>query len=167
MPAAAARLGPDAPFPKATHDNKTSEQRMARLWLTIGASGGAMTVLLGAFGAHAVRGHVAESLLATWETATSYLGMHSMALLVCGLLLRHQPDLRSIAGAAWGFLLGSVLFSGSLFLLVLSDERSWGVITPFGGLTLIAAWCMLAVGAWQSGGRKEASNREGRRTAGR
>ena len=122
---------------------------MARLWLGLGALGGLLSVALGAFGAHALRGRVAEDLIATWGTATTYLGIHAIALLVCGLLVLQRPGLRLVTAAAWAFLIGTLLFSGSLVILVLTGTRAWGALTPFGGLALILAWGLLAAGAWR------------------
>lgn len=115
----------------------------------MGAICGGLAVGLGAFGAHALHDRVEASLLGTWETATSYLGLHAVALLVCGLALSQRPGgARLIDAAAWSFLIGSLLFSGSLYLLVLSGVRAWGAVTPVGGITLIVGWVLLAAGAW-------------------
>ncbi|WP_242464272.1 DUF423 domain-containing protein [Thiococcus pfennigii] len=122
---------------------------MARVWLVLGALGGLLSVALGAFGAHALRDHLAEGLIATWETATTYLGMHAIALLVCGLLALQRPGLGLIGAAAWTFLVGTLVFSGSLLALVLTGARAWGAVTPFGGVALLLAWGLLAVGAWR------------------
>jgi uncharacterized membrane protein YgdD (TMEM256/DUF423 family) len=123
---------------------------MARWWITLGAVFGLLTVSLGAFGAHGLRGRVASELLVTWGTAADYLGLHALALLACGLLALHAPGSRLIAAAAWCFVLGSLLFSGSLFALVLTGLRGLGAITPFGGTLLIAGWALLALGAWRN-----------------
>jgi uncharacterized membrane protein YgdD (TMEM256/DUF423 family) len=123
---------------------------MARIWLTVGAVYGLLSVALGAFGAHGLRGRVAENLLATWGTGADYLGMHALALLACGLLALHLPGSRLVGAAGWCFAIGSLLFSGSLFALVLSGVRGLGAITPFGGTLLIAGWGLLALGAWRN-----------------
>ena len=122
---------------------------MARIWLSLGAVYGLLTVALGAFGAHALRGRVAADLLATWGTAADYLGMHALALLACGLLALHAPGSRLLAGAGWSLAIGCFLFSGSLFALVLSGVRGLGAITPFGGMLLVLGWGLLALGAWR------------------
>lgn len=122
---------------------------MAQPWLSIGAVGGLLTVALGAFAAHGLGTRIDAELLAIWETATHYLGFHALALLLCGFLLLHRPGVRLIQGAAWGFLIGTLVFSGSLYLLVLTGTRTWGAFTPFGGVALIAAWALLAAGSWR------------------
>ena len=123
---------------------------MARIWLTLGAVWGLLTVALGAFGAHGLRGRVADDLLVTWGTGADYLGMHALAFLACGLLALHIPGSRLIGAAAWCFVVGSLLFSGSLFALVLTGMRGLGAVTPFGGTLLIAGWALLALGAWRN-----------------
>ena len=122
---------------------------MARIWLTLGAVWGLLTVALGAFGAHGLRGRVADDLLVTWGTGADYLGMHALALLACGMLALHVPGSRLIGAAGWCFVVGSLLFSGSLFALVLTGVRGLGAVTPFGGTLLIAGWALLALGAWR------------------
>ena len=122
---------------------------MARVWLTLGAVYGLLTVSLGAFGAHGLRGRVADELLVTWGTGADYLAFHALALLACGLLTLHVPGSRLIPAAASCFALGSLVFSGSLFLLVLSGVRALGAITPFGGFLLICGWGLLALGSWR------------------
>jgi len=121
----------------------------ARLWLTLGAACGFLTVSLGAFGAHGLKGRIAADLIANWGTAANYLGMHGAAILACGLLLLLRPQAPLIRAAAWCFLIGVSLFSGSLFLMALTDVRMLGIVTPFGGVTLLAGWALLAVGAWR------------------
>lgn len=122
---------------------------MPRIWLTLGAIYGLLSVGLGAFGAHGLRGRVAEQMLVTWGTGADYLGMHALALLACGLIALHIPGSRLIDAAAWCFAIGSILFSGSLFALVLTGVGGLGAITPFGGTLLIAGWALLALGAWR------------------
>jgi uncharacterized membrane protein YgdD (TMEM256/DUF423 family) len=122
---------------------------MARLWLTLGAIFGLLTVSLGAFGAHGLRARVAADLLVTWGTAADYLGLHAFALLTCGLLLLHRPGSGLVGAAAWCFAIGGLVFSGSLFALVLTGVRGLGAITPFGGTLLIVGWGLLAAGAWR------------------
>ncbi|CRI64492.1 conserved membrane hypothetical protein [Thiocapsa sp. KS1] len=120
-----------------------------RFWLMTGAAGGFLTVALGAFGAHGLRDLVSAERLANWATATHYLGLHALAILACGLWLLQRPDDRLIHRAAGAFMVGILLFSGSLFALVLTDQRAIGMITPIGGLFLLVAWSLLLVGAWR------------------
>lgn len=123
---------------------------MGRLFLVLAGGVGAAGVVLGAFGAHALRARLAPDLLEVWQTAVQYHMWHALALLAAGLLLLHQPHGRWLEAAGWGFLAGVLVFSGSLYLMALTGWRGLGAVTPFGGLALIAAWIMLGVGAWRS-----------------
>ena len=124
---------------------------MKRIFLTCGALYGALAVALGAFGAHALKARLAPELLAHWGTATQYLALHALALLATGMLMERQPPRRSLALAGQAFLLGTTIFSGSLFLRVLLDMPSWGMVTPLGGALLILGWMLLAFGLWRQG----------------
>lgn len=123
----------------------------ASLWMTLGAVGGLLTVALGAFGAHGLKSRVDPALLANWNTAADYLGLHALALLACGLTLLHRPEAGLVNWAGWAFLIGVCLFSGSLFAMTLTGLRQLGMITPIGGVLLILAWALLAVGAARLG----------------
>ena len=105
----------------------------------------ALSVALGAFGAHALRRRLPEERLDTFETAARYQMVHALALLVIGLSGAGfvQTDLALVAG--WLLVAGIALFSGSLYLLVLSGNRRWGAITPLGGLCFIAGWICLGI----------------------
>ncbi len=140
-----------------------SEKQMnrPRIWLTTGAVCGFVTVALGAFGAHGLRDLVSPERLANWATATDYLGLHALAILACGLWLLQRPDDGLVHRAAGAFLVGILLFSGSLFVLVLTDQRAIGMITPIGGVLLLAGWALLVVGAWRARGRDDADSRPG------
>lgn len=104
---------------------------------------GALAVVLGAFGAHALRDALDEKSLAIWQTAVDYQFRHVLALLAAGLLARAQAN-RAITFAAVAFVAGIVLFSGSLYALALGAPRFVGAITPLGGAALIAGWLALA-----------------------
>jgi len=117
----------------------------SRSWLMFGALGGLLTVALGAFGAHGLKNTLDPELLRIFDKGVRYQGLHSLALLATGLLLREAP-LPGLRAAAIAFTLGIVLFSGSLYLLALTGIRSLGMITPFGGLAFLAGWALLAWG---------------------
>jgi uncharacterized membrane protein YgdD (TMEM256/DUF423 family) len=117
----------------------------SRPWLVLGALGGLLAVALGAFGAHGLKGTLNAELLRIFEKAVRYQAIHSLALLTTGLLLR-EASLPSLRHAALAFTLGILLFSGSLYLLVLTGNRSLGMITPLGGLSFLAGWLLLALG---------------------
>lgn len=115
---------------------------MSKLWLSFSAIYGLLAVLLGAFGAHALKAKLAPDLLAVWKTANEYQFYHALALGLVGLLLRGAPD-RALDAAGACFVIGVLFFSGSLYALALSNVRVLGAITPIGGLLFIAGWAML------------------------
>lgn len=125
---------------------------MAMSWLTVvGALFGMSAVLLGAFGAHGLEGRVSAERLEVWTTAAHYLGWHATTLLALGLAagqFETQRGARLLALAAgWCLSLGALVFSGSLFTLVLSDQGVWGAATPIGGVLLALGWALIAVAA--------------------
>lgn len=120
---------------------------MSRALLVVGAVFGALAVLLGAFGAHGLEGRVTPERLAVWETASRYLGWHATALLALALLGERLAARRLAGAAGWCMAAGALIFSGSLFVLVLSGQGAWGAVTPFGGVLLVVGWLILAVAA--------------------
>jgi len=111
------------------------------VWLTTAGLLGTLAVGLGAFGAHGLRDTVSPEQLASWTTATQYHLLHSVVLLALALFALHSG--RSIRLPALLFTAGIVLFSGSIYVLVLTDLRWLGPVTPLGGLCLIAGWLSL------------------------
>lgn len=116
----------------------------SRPLLLCAAVSGFATVALGAFGAHGLRDLLSSDMLAVWQTAVQYQGLHSLAMLLTGLLANQWPDVRAIRPAGWLMLLGTLLFSGSLYLMAVSGIRGLGIITPFGGVAFLAGWATLA-----------------------
>ena len=121
-----------------------------RSLLMAGALLGASGVALGAFGAHALKSRVDESLLAVWQTAVLYHLVHAVAIIASALAAAHWPG-AAMRAAGWAMTAGILLFSGSLYLLVISGVRMLGAITPLGGLAFIAGWLLLAFAAWKGG----------------
>jgi uncharacterized membrane protein YgdD (TMEM256/DUF423 family) len=120
---------------------------MSRPWLATGGLLGALGVLLGAFGAHLLRPWLPLQVMTVYETAVRYLLVHVLALLMTDLLLeRHPARRRILTWAAWGFVSGCALFSGSLIGMSLTGWSWPGVLTPFGGVAWVAAWLCLALG---------------------
>lgn len=116
----------------------------AKIFLVIGAAAALAAVLLGAFGAHALKARLAGDGLALWRTAVEYHFYHALGLLAVGLVAAQLPGSGLVKWAGWTMLAGIVLFSGSLYLLALGFPRSLGAITPVGGTAFILAWLMLA-----------------------
>lgn len=111
--------------------------------LVLGAVNGALAVVLGAFGAHGLKSRVDAAMLAVWQTASEYHLVHAVALLIVGMLAK-QFGGGTVVTAGWLLLAGMTIFSGSLYLLVLSGQRWLGAVTPFGGTALILGWLALA-----------------------
>ena len=109
----------------------------------------ALATVLGAFGAHALKGQLAPDRLQVYETAVRYHFFHALGLLGVGLTLRFV-DTGPVRWAALLIIVGVVLFSGSLYALTFGAPRPVGIVTPFGGLALIAGWMAYAVGLWRS-----------------
>lgn len=111
------------------------------MWITIASVSGFLAVVAGAFGAHGLRARVAAEQLAAWQTASQYHLLHSVALLALALFAARADTPIRIQGSL--FVAGIVLFSGSIYLLVLTGARWLGPVTPLGGLLLIAGWLSL------------------------
>lgn len=112
----------------------------------IGAIFGALSVGLGAFGAHGLRGKVDDRMIDVWATAAQYNMTHALALIaVAWVMSRTEHVAAQVAG--WAFVVGIVLFSGSLYTMVLTGQRKLGAITPLGGLAFIVGWLALAFAA--------------------
>jgi len=121
----------------------------ARVTLVVAALAMAAAVALGAFGAHGLRARVPAPMLVVWQTAVQYHAWHGLALLGVGLLMLRAPATRGLVAAAALFAAGIVLFSGSLYALVLTDVRGLGAVTPIGGVAFIAGWVVVAWSAWR------------------
>ena len=116
----------------------------AKLFLIIGAAAALAGVLLGAFGAHALKARLDGDALALWRTAVEYHFYHALGLLAVGLALAHLPGSALLRWAGGLMLAGIALFSGSLYLLALGLPRGLGAVTPVGGAAFIAAWIAFA-----------------------
>lgn len=116
---------------------------MDRLFFIAGAVSAFVSVAAGAFGAHALRARLSADLLAVFETGARYQMFHALALLATAWASTRWPG-RGVVAAGTLFLVGTLLFSGSLYLLALTGVRRWGMVTPFGGLAWLAAWLLLA-----------------------
>lgn len=126
---------------------------MERVALLIGAVNGFLAVALGAFGAHGLKrrlGQDAVQRLAWWETAAHYQLTHAVALLAAGYLVARAPGLPATV-AVWSLTAGIGLFSGSLYVMTLTGVRALGMVTPLGGLCLLAGWVAMAVAAARVG----------------
>ncbi len=114
-----------------------------KILLVLGALNGALAVSFGAFGAHGLKSRVDDSMLAVWSTASEYHFYHALAMLLCGLLAK-AFGASGMVTAGWLLFAGTLVFSGSLYVMVLSGQKWLGAITPLGGTALIIGWLMLA-----------------------
>lgn len=121
---------------------------MDKLFFTLGASFGLLGVAAGAFGAHWLAPRLPPDLAAVFETAVRYQLVHALALLAVAWACTRWPS-RLTYAAGWLFVLGIVLFSGSLLLLSVTGARGLGIVAPFGGTALLAGWACLAQSAWR------------------
>ncbi|RTE87781.1 DUF423 domain-containing protein [Lysobacter sp. N42] len=117
---------------------------MFKSFLALGAIFLGLAVILGAFGAHALKNQVAESSIATWQTAVLYQVIHAFGLVVIAFMFYHVPQAKFLFAIGTLFVLGILMFSGSLYGLVLTQWKFLGPITPLGGLCFIAGWSLLA-----------------------
>ena len=126
---------------------------MAKFALLAGSLSGLFAVVFGAFGAHALKARLSAESLAAFQTGVQYQMFHALALVLTGVLLLQFRELSvsasSLEWAARLFFAGIILFSGSIYLLTLTDMRWPGPVTPMGGLCFIVAWAMLAMAAYR------------------
>ncbi|MFW9821855.1 MAG: DUF423 domain-containing protein [Candidatus Thorarchaeota archaeon] len=113
------------------------------LWLIIGTISAALAVIMGAFGAHILEPIVSEGDFITYQKAVRYQMYHSFGLIVVALL-SSQGLYKPLKIAGWCFFIGIILFSGSLYLIVFTGLRGFGVITPVGGVAFVLGWISLA-----------------------
>ena len=121
---------------------------MDRLFFSIGCAFGFFGVALGAFAAHALKARIAPEQLATFEVGVRYQLLHALALLAVAWAHGRWPGQR-VTAAGWLFVAGTLLFSGSLYALGLSGVRGLGMVTPLGGLALLAGWLCLLSAPWR------------------
>lgn len=114
-----------------------------RSFALLGSLFAALAVVLGAFGAHALRATLSAADLATFETGVRYQMYHALGLFVVAWAMT-QWNAASVVWAGWAFVVGILVFSGSLYALVLSGQRWLGAITPIGGVAFILGWALLA-----------------------
>ena len=117
------------------------------LLLALGAVSGAISVMLGAFGAHALKARLSVDALSAFQTAVQYQMVHSLAVVGVGLWLARHPEDTLSRYAALAFCFGILFFSGSLYGLTLGGPRWLGPVTPIGGMLFVAGWLLFAAAA--------------------
>lgn len=122
---------------------------MDRTFFFVGALSAFVAVAAGAFGAHGLRNRLGADLLATFEIGVRYQMYHALALFAVAWAHTRWPgSLTSAAG--WLFVAGTIIFSGSLYVLALTGQRWLGAVTPVGGLAYLAGWLCLAAACWKT-----------------
>ena len=123
---------------------------LERVWIAAGAAFGLLAVVAGAAGVHALRDVIDADALNTFETAVRFQMFHALALLAIGSLSgRWAAGLVNAAG--WLFIAGVLIFSGSLYILAITDIGVFGAVAPLGGLCLMSGWATLIIGAMRKG----------------
>ncbi|KKB36473.1 DUF423 domain-containing protein [Bacillus thermotolerans] len=118
-----------------------------KLFIIIGAISAFFSVALGAFGAHGLEGKVEPKYLETWQTGVQYQMFHAAGLILVGLLIGQVQASSLLNWSGWLMLIGTVIFSGSLYALTLSGVKVLGAITPIGGVAFLAGWVLLVLAA--------------------
>ena len=121
-------------------------QPHARSILITGAVLAFLGVALGAFGAHALKAQLSADMLAVYQTGVQYHLAHALGIVLVGILVQIVPASKWLVIAGWTMTAGVILFSGSLYLLSVTGMRMLGAVTPLGGIALLAAWLMMAIG---------------------
>jgi uncharacterized membrane protein YgdD (TMEM256/DUF423 family) len=121
---------------------------MDRLFFTFGCLFGFVGVGLGAFAAHALKARLAPELLTAFDTGVRYQLTHALALLAVAWACTRWPG-KAVQASGWLFIVGTLLFSGSLYVLSITGVRGLGFVTPFGGMALLTGWLCLLVAPWR------------------
>ena len=130
-----------------SQDNNRPIVKKGLGWVSLGSGLAGLSVMLGAFGAHSLKARLTAKKLATFHTATDYLGYHALGLIAIGILifvLKGETAKKLERSAIW-IVVGIVFFCGSLYGLVFDGPRFLGPITPLGGLSLMIGWLTLAI----------------------
>ncbi len=121
---------------------------MERVFFIIGSSSAFIAVALGAFAAHGLKNRLSQEMVNIFDVGVRYHFYHALALLVVAWAYARWPRVE-VAAAGWLFLAGTVIFSGSLYLLSLTGVRWLGAITPIGGVAFLLGWLGLIWGVWK------------------
>ncbi len=122
---------------------------MERIFFILGTISAFMGVAAGAFGAHGLKSRISAEMLAVFELGVRYQMYHALGLIAAAWVQAKWPSAIARAGG-WSFVVGILLFSGSLYLLSWTGLKWLGAITPLGGLAFLVGWACLAVAAWRA-----------------
>lgn len=120
-----------------------------KMWIAVGSLFGGLSVAMGAFGAHGLKDTLTPEYLEVYKTGAEYQMYHALALIAAGIVLELRPGIAAKV-AAFAFLIGIFLFSGSLYALTITGIRVLGAITPFGGVSFMVGWAALAWHAFRA-----------------
>lgn len=118
---------------------------MFKLFTSLGSINALIAVMLGAFGAHALKNRLSADMLDIFQTGVQYHFYHALGLLAVGIIAYHLPDSGLLRWSGWLMLAGIIIFSGSLYILSISGITWLGAITPIGGTSFIIAWILLTI----------------------
>ncbi len=118
----------------------------AKIFLALGSLNAMLAVILGAFGAHGLKTRLTENMLAVYQTGVQYHFYHALGLIVVGLVIMQMLPSIWFKSAGWFMLVGILLFSGSLYILSITQLRWLGAVAPLGGTAFIFAWLLLFIG---------------------
>lgn len=122
---------------------------MTQIFVSLAAVFGGLSVAAGAFASHALREKISERSLEIFDTGARYQMYHALALLLVALIIsRLESPQPILVASGWLFIIGIVIFSGSLYALSLTGVKILGAITPLGGVAFLAGWGALAIAAW-------------------
>ena len=124
-------------------------ETMFKRYIAIGALSAMVATILGAFAAHGLKAQFSEYQLHIFQTGVFYQFIHSLALLFIGVILWHLNS-RFIQISGWLFVIGILLFSGSLYLMSLMQVKALGIVTPIGGTCFIFGWIFLVLGIYKT-----------------
>jgi uncharacterized membrane protein YgdD (TMEM256/DUF423 family) len=124
--------------------------KKSMIFIQLAALSGFLSVAFGAFGAHALKSKLNPDMLAVYKTAVEYQFVHTLALLLVGVLLQQWSKSFALHVSALSFTVGIIIFSGSLYILSLSGVRWLGAITPIGGLAFLIGWISLFIAAYKA-----------------
>ncbi|MCE3253252.1 MAG: hypothetical protein K0Q67_2272 [Cellvibrio sp.] len=123
---------------------------MARFFLIMAAASGFFAVVIGAFAAHGLKKVLSPEMVEVVKTGVQYQMYHALALIFIALWLSYKPAMPGLKASGLAFILGSFLFSGSLYGLALGGPRWLGPVTPLGGLCFLFGWLWLLIAAWRT-----------------
>jgi uncharacterized membrane protein YgdD (TMEM256/DUF423 family) len=124
---------------------------MLKLFLALGSLNALLSVALGAFGAHGLKNKLTADMLAVYQTGVHYHMVHALGMVAVALLSEKLAGSSLVSWSGWLFLIGILLFSGSLYVLSISGIRWLGAITPLGGLAFLIGWALLFLAALKMG----------------